>query len=238
MTTPIELWKRKLKAQIPKKHLRDIANRLRYGAHAALSDELIWVDPNVIQHGFTRPKWAPWRKRHSGKIIGGDWDKDVFELAQGKKFRACRQHFEGGVPWEDTGIYADMMDRIARDGMYDGCRTLDDVIARYAGMDELYRDIKSKGYLEPVSERPERLHREHGGILVHINRDGDPILGGNGSHRLVIAQILKLPQIPACLGVLHQTAWETGALKRLRRKNKGTGPMPPDTEPTHQKERL
>lgn len=193
-----------------------MVNLLRFGPHAPRADELIWIDPNQVHYGFTRPDWAPWRRRHSGVIAQGDWDLARYPLAEADKFRACRARFAQGLTWEDTGIYEAMMRRIERAGVYDGCHSYDDVVRRYAGIDALYQNIRAAGQIDPVSQRPEKLHREHGGIFVHIDRDGLPLLGGNGNHRLAIAQILNLPKVPAHLGVVHETAWRNGALEHLR----------------------
>lgn len=211
-----------LRARIPQKRLREVANLLRFGSQAPKADELIWIDPRQVRHGFTRPDWAPWRRRHSGIIAPGDWDMARYPLAEGDKFRACRARFEQGLPWEDTGVYEAMMRRIERAGLYDGCRTLDDVVRRYAEIDNLYQAIRAAGRIEPVSQRPEKLHREHGGIFVHIDRNGQPLLGGNGNHRLAIAQVLNLTRVPAHLGVVHETAWRNGALQPLRAANPET----------------
>ncbi len=220
--------RRRLEAGVPRKVLRDLGNRLRYGPGAPRSDELIWIDPRAVTRMYARKGPRVYRRRHSGTVAGGDWDLGGRPIEEGVKIRACIRHFVDGESWEETGIYDEMMRRIARDGIFDGCTTLDDVRARYAGIDAMYDEIARSRRLQPMHERPDAFRGEHGGIYVHVDRHGAPLLAGNGNHRLAIAQILGLPRIPAQLGALHRAAWDAGVLEELRRRpgNGGSAPLP------------
>ena len=174
------------------------------------------MDPRQIAFAFTRPRDACWRRRHSGLVKDGDWDQARRNVETGRKYRACVAHFVDGKSWEETGIVDELMEEIARNGIYDGCRTRDDLLRRYDRIDLLYEDIARTRRIEPVSTRPERLRREHGGVFVHIARDGLPLLGGDGNHRLAIARILELVSIPAQVGVVHRRAMDLGLLAPMR----------------------
>ncbi|MHA6347379.1 hypothetical protein [Roseivivax sp. CAU 1761] len=221
---PRSRLQRLIEAQVPRKMLRDVTNRLRYGPGAPLSDECIWIDPRAVRGMFRRRKGADFRRRHSGVIAGGDWDLDLQPLSEAVKIAACERRFGRGESWEETGIIDEMMRRIEKHGVFDECRSREDVLRRYAGIDRMYEEIARAGRLEPQGTRPDALHREHGGIFVHIGRNGAPILAGNGNHRLAIARILGLARVPAQLGALHRGAWEAGLLPELRRPAPGEGP--------------
>lgn len=208
---------RTIEMQVPQKALRDLLNKLRYGPDAPLSDERIFIDPRKVTLQYKRHKGHRWRRRHSGQIRPGDWDLSTTPLQDNRKFRAVWEHFRNGVSWEDTGIIDSMMSSITTVGEFDGCRTRQDVIDRYARMDALYEVIKSTGQLQSMEDRPEFFRREYDGIYVHIGRNGDVILAGNGNHRLAIAKTLELTVVPAQLGVIHSQAVKKGILQKLRR---------------------
>ncbi|ETX26800.1 hypothetical protein [Roseivivax isoporae] len=207
---------RMIEAGVPRKAVRDLANRLTWGRGAPLSDECIWIDPRQVDRAYARGGPQVYKRRHSGTVADGDWDLSWRPVDEMTKIRACVRHFVKGESWEETGIFEEMMRRIDRHGIFDGCRTLDDVRRRYAAIDRMYDDIARTRRLQPVRERPEAFRREHGGILVHIDRDGLPMLAGNGNHRMAIARILGLERIPAQLGAIHRRAVEAGEMVRLR----------------------
>jgi hypothetical protein len=215
---------RTLETRVPVKALRDRLNRLRFGADGPRSDEPLFVDPAALTLGY-RPDpghGAPaFRRGDSGRVVGGDWDRSVAPLGDTVKAAAIRRHFLDGVPWEDTGIFEATMAHIARKGQSDGLRSLDDVRARYAAVDALHDEVRQTGRLRLRCELPGWFRREHGGILAHVARDGRVLKAGGGVHRLTIAQILGLPEVPVQVGVVHPGAVAAGHLARLRRSRLG-----------------
>ena len=99
-----------------------------------------------------------------------------------------------------------MMERIAERGELDGCRSLDDVIARYERLDVMFERVTREKRLRTMSEvRPDNF-RERGGVYIHIGRHNNPIFGGGGCHRLAMAITLGIDEIPAQVGVVHPDA--------------------------------
>ncbi|ETX14751.1 hypothetical protein OCH239_20525 [Roseivivax halodurans JCM 10272] len=209
---------RMIEAGVPVKALRDLGNRIRFGPNAPRSDELIWIDPMQVTHVYSRKGPVAYRRRHSGIVAGGDWDRRGTPIDDATKVSACNRHFVDGESWEETGIVEEMMSRIDRCGIFDGCRTREDVLARYERIDRMYDEVARTRRLEPMMDRPERFRREHGGILIHIDHDGRPLLAGNGNHRLAIGRILKLDRVPAQLGAIHIDAWSAGIMPLLRQE--------------------
>ncbi|WP_143152715.1 hypothetical protein [Marivita hallyeonensis] len=197
--------------------LRDLANRLAEGQNAPHAQERIWINPSRITRIYTRnPLETPdFKRRHSGMIVAGDWDQRTEPIDQSWKIAACLAHFRDGVPWEQTGVFERMQDVIARRGTFDGCRTQQDIEARYRRIDALYANIKASGYRnETVIRRA--VPRLPEGVFVHIDRDGTPVFGAIGNHRMGIARALGLTRIPAQLGVVHPKALSQGALQGFR----------------------
>ena len=127
-----------------KKTLRDIHNGRQFGPNGPQSDEALFVDPWAVKYQLVpekKPKTRLFTQDSSGLVLDGDWDLAVTEISKTRKYQACQAHFVDGKSWEETGIYDHMMSKIANLGIFDKCRTMDDVIARYASIDRLYDEL-------------------------------------------------------------------------------------------------
>ncbi|MDO6586092.1 hypothetical protein Q4543_11210 [Salipiger sp. 1_MG-2023] len=208
-------WLRDLRAHVPRKAVRDWLNVRRYGPDAPRSDECVYVDPNaMMQRAAGRGPRR--RRRHSGMIMDGDWDLSLVPLKDDSKYVSIAMHFNDGVRWEDTPLFERLLKEIEAGHVPDDCATREDLLARYAALDRLYEETRARGRLLAKVELPDYFRREHGGIFVHITRDGTPMRAGGGAHRLAIARLLNLPEVPAQIGVVHPLAIRNGALQRLR----------------------
>lgn len=215
--------RRAIGAGVPLKVLRDGYNRLRYSPDPPLSDELIWIDPLSVTHWYKPDpdNGAPnFRRRHSGKVVGGDWDLSRKPFEDHLKLNSVRLHFEEGVPWEETPLFNRLLELVESGQRIDGCHTREDLIARYQRLDRICEEARRTGTLRPHGSVND-TRREHGGILVHIARDGTPLRVGGGMHRFAIAVMLELKKVPAQLGVIHIDALRSGALERLRQPPDG-----------------
>lgn len=214
---------RAISAGLPRKLLRDRFNRLRYGPEAPLSDERLFIDPMAVRHWY-RPdpaRGAPrFRRRHSGRVVPGDWDLSRAPFGPHLKLDSLRAHFEDGMPWEETPLFAELLARIEAGERPDDCASREDLLARYALLDRVYEEARRNRTLRPHGEVND-TRREHGGILVHIARDGEVLRAGGGMHRFAIARLLQLPEIPVQLGVVHPDAVKAGLLARYRRPGQG-----------------
>lgn len=201
----------------------DTKNLLFYGAHAPFVAQRIFVNPQQISKVYfpnlwsgelpqkIEPQSAQWGpllggRRASGKVIGGDWDRDVIPIEDCPKYQICMRHFVDGKSWEESGAYSMMRDVLKSIPNADGCRTEEDVAARYRKVDELYHAIKAEKELKTRKEVQRQAFRESGGVYVHVDRNGDVVFGGGGWHRLVISMLLGLESIPAQMGVVHTDA--------------------------------
>ncbi len=212
-------FRKAISAGVPVKAVRDVTNRLRFGPDAPRSDELIWIRPREVTHWYAADptKRAPhFRRRHSGSVVAGDWDQSRTPFAGHIKLDSIRAHFEQGVPWEETELFAWMLQRIEEFGRIDGFTDRAGLIRRYERLDRIYEEAKRTGTLRPHGS-VNQTRGEQGGILVHIARDGTPLRDGGGMHRFAIAHILDLEKIPAKLGVIHAEAVKSGVLEELRK---------------------
>jgi hypothetical protein len=197
----------------------EVANVVRFGRDAPRFAERIWVDPAALTTTLG-PLDFDLGRVGSGRVKGGDWDLDAWAIDE-SVVQACVLHWRDGVPWKDTGAYDHIMAAMASspDGVFDGCRTLEDVERRHGRMDALFEQVAAEGRLRPRNELPGRHFREMGGVRVHVGRTGNLIRGGDGAHRLGMALALGLTIMPAMIGCVHLeaiTAWRSSLAAQPR----------------------
>lgn len=185
-------------------YLRSKFNKLKYSTYP---DPLavIQISPADV-HTWT-DRFGTYH--HIGAICGGDWDVEAEPFDAHPKYKAVKRRFVDGVPWKETGIFDYMRSRIESEGSLDGCRTSSDIEDRYSEIDALYERIRKGGY---------RSHRNVSSgtdfesiadeVIVNIGRNGQLVFNGTGWHRLSIAKILDIDEIPAIVGVRHEQ-WQT-----------------------------
>lgn len=149
--------------------------------------------------------------------MAGDWDLAVRPLDDNPKYLAVARHLCDGVSWMDTGIIAYVQQKLREVGRYDDCETDADVIRRYERLDVITAQIRKEGRLRRQFELGTALRGEHGGIMLHLDRNGALIKGIGGAHRLAIARALKLPQIPVQIGVVHPLAISSGFFRAIKK---------------------
>ncbi|RQG89220.1 hypothetical protein EA462_12710 [Natrarchaeobius halalkaliphilus] len=161
------------------------------------------VDPSEIEYYGGQFTNNPFRyggtfsvAYYAGATVrGGRWDNAKKSVTDLPKYTAVVDRYEKGIPWDETGIYDRILELAERGGSYDGCTTRADVSRRYKEIDELYTSIEGDGYSEDDS-----LDQ----VCVNIGRDGEIIFNGNGNHRLFIAKVLSLNEIPVRVLVRHE----------------------------------
>ena len=207
--------------QVPRKVLRDVTNRLKYGVQGPKSVECLFLDPASINLRFVAKDpydVMDFRRKNSGEVRDGDWDLIARPLLDDIKFQSCKARFLDGVAWEDTPIFAKLSEEIAQGGSPDDCHTIDDLKLRYQNLDKLWDIVTRTQELKPKTRLPDFFRREHGGIFVHLNRHGQAMRYGGGMHRFSIARLAKLPAIPVQVGVVHKDFVLSGNYARLRQK--------------------
>lgn len=195
---------------------RDLRGRASGGRDAPRYAERVTIDPASCDEAIVDDDRVLDR-RMSGRVLRGDWDLPRVQVGSLPKVAACYRHWVDGVPWDETGVYDEMMRIIADRPGADGCRTIDDVVARYAQLDSVFEHVRAEGRLRSARDFGPGLREEHG-VYVHFDRSGRPVFGGGGMHRLAIARILELPSIPAQVGVVHRDGlahWRDGLADAL-----------------------
>lgn len=157
-----------------------------------------------------------------GDVVGGNWDLNVRErkdvLTNTDKYNGIRQHFSEGVPWQDTILFRrEYAKRLCSQGTIKGVSTLSELAELYEKKyDMLFEQLKQKGFLSVDDD--ERI----GPVYIYLNRYGEIIYTSNGNHRLAMALLLGIEEIPVLVWWRHKKWQDTrkkyGKLKISERK--------------------
>lgn len=177
--------------------------RVRWGSSLADPDKLIYINPADVRDRLFPPF-------HPVYIAAGDWD-----LADGAEYRRrlplkdmavqqlLNEHFRLGVPWESTELYHRALaqpDKPRTDYPDERYATEESLKAMFTHLDRIYEDMRANGYRTQEQLGGERRHE----VTVNIARDGSYIWNGTGQHRLAMAQLLELKQMPVRILVRHK----------------------------------
>jgi hypothetical protein len=169
----------------------------------------VWVDPDAIEcyQGSDDPK-------RLGHVVDGDWDVPEGRFEETTVFRSLRARFVDGADWEETALYATYRERLEAGDPYWRCTTRTELEAFFRGIDELYETIDEHGYRsqralladDDASARAENTDAVHPAVQeigVNVYRDGALVKKGAGFHRLAIAKLLDVTEIPVTIRVRH-----------------------------------
>ena len=120
--------------------------------------------------------------------------------------KSCIEHWSKGVEWEKTQVFNKMKSSIETRGKTDGCKNMKDVYKRYQKLDAIFDQVKKEHRIKCQQEVQAFSFRESGGINFHIGPNGEPFFGRLGQHRLAMALVLGIKQVPAELGAIHVDA--------------------------------
>jgi len=194
----------------------------------------VFVSPSQINR-FTGRPLPLWRHKevHIGEVQKGDWDRNsdliieddhdheerrwLYELIFSGRYddtvfhRSFVQHFENNVKWEETEFIKKNIQKI-EDG-HRGWKSSDskhELLNSCEEMDRIFQKIRSQGYKQQkeLADASTLLERKLNEVVVDIGRNGEFLLVDN-RHRLSMAKILDLEQIPVCFLTRHKEWLET-----------------------------
>lgn len=168
------------------------------------------VDPDLIIYLPTQ-RFDKWK--NIGEIRNGDWDRPSRKFEDRALFQALKSRYEGGKNWSDVKYVQQALDRVrSGNSTWNGCRSTQDVRQRCEKLDQLYETIRDHGFqsqAELHDTEPKDLllsgtfDRSRTDIAVHIARNGE-FRFVDGNHRLAMAKILDLDEVPVRVVIRHQ----------------------------------
>lgn len=164
---------------------------------------LLWVDPMKINllYGGDDPREAT--RRHD-EVLDGDWDVPRSQrFDETDIYKALEGHLLRGESWESTTFFRRVTRALKRGETKFGCSTVEELRARKDLIEDLYEQIRAGGYRTQEELGTGRPGDE---IRVAIDRHGR-FLFLDGRHRLAIARLLGIPQVPVRVTMRH-ARWE------------------------------
>lgn len=163
----------------------------------SLSDvgSVVWFDPCVIRH-----RVSPINDLHG--IVDGDWDRErLYRLTETVKYRAIKEHFSNGKPWEETELFQDIYARRLKTGHVRGAWSMKELVAQYnSRVDGMAKSMKRDGF-----QTHRKDGREHPLPGLYVGRDG-LFIGNQGNHRLAITQVLGIREFAGRIICRHPLA--------------------------------
>lgn len=194
----------------------DMRRVWRFGRNAPRFGQRLWIAPAEIDWMLTYPL-----PRHlSGQFRSGGWDQRVDQYALCPVLSMIQDRIWRGIEWENLAYFQRLLSLAEQEKSPSRRDYLGKMIrAKYHLVDQLIDEVKVSRRLKTCRELGG--FREVGGVYVHIARDGSPVFGLAGRHRLAVASALRLPRIPVQLGVVHAELlrpWIHGSIQsRIKR---------------------
>jgi len=169
------------------KSIKHVAGTVKKTKPGAYHIEAIDPIPNGGSAGF-------------GAVVGGRWDQNTVRFEKLLTYQSLYDHFTHGTGWDKTELFRAHKNRITKGNRSFNCRSVKELKERFSQYDKLYDQLRSDGY---------QTQRQRGGnpldeITVSLGRTGEMLYHGEGRHRLCIAKILNLDEIPVLIHTRHE----------------------------------
>ena len=193
---------RKKTAEYMVSPLKRQSYRFRYN-HLADPDKTITIRVENIGYWYTGNRYD--EITFPGEIRGGDWSEKLVSRAERLNGRAgwvgVQEHFEEGVPWEETTLFRKKyVPLFEKREVIKGCSSLSELAVHYSKtVDVLFENVKREGLLPQSKKRP-----DIDPIYIHIGPEGEIIYTVDGNHRLYMAMILGMEEIPVNVWMRHE----------------------------------
>lgn len=198
-----------------------LRRRLLYRRHDAAAISPIRVSPDEIHYltgeyerrgsghldyvPYFKPRDAGWdylpyeEEVPYGAVRGGEWDRGRDEFSDLLLYRGTEQRFVEGLPWNETDYFAALVEHFRTEGYAaDAARRL--ATARCDRVESVYETIEGTGYRSQAELNGHPLHE----VTVTVDRDGRVRYNCEGRHRLAVAKVLGVEEIPVLVLVTHE----------------------------------
>jgi len=165
-------------------------------------DKTYWINPQTIRYSSLKEFDI---YKYKGKIIGGNWDRLRKKFEQLDVYVAFKEVFVNGKKWDETVFYKRILGSINKGEFLWGCKNKSELDQRCRSLSILYYKIRNNGYKSQGELSIEDTYdamRIDDEITLCVGRYGD-LLFSNSAHRLAIAKLLGIKNVPAKISVRH-----------------------------------
>lgn len=144
------------------------------------------VPPEKIKYkvgGKLYKKYGFDRRYPPQPVLDGDWSEIIMDFEKSGTYQSLNDRFIHNKAWEQTEYYI----KLINEKKYNHNQAIN-YLNKY---DEIYNDMKYNGY------------KKNKPIKVYIGSSGEYLLA-SGKHRLSLAKILELQEIPIKVWARHQ----------------------------------
>ena len=179
--------------------------------------KILWIDPTTVEFVTGRdPFPGRFQWQQIGLVRGGDWDNTTTRFDDLPTVQGLYSRYQNGREWNETAFIHQLKRQIESDledpdwrrvrshsDLEKACKKVDDLFARineegYKTTSQLLEEDKNALCYRSL---PNHL-LQYDEVAVDIGRDGE-FLFVDGRHRLAIAKILGLDEIPVRVSTRH-----------------------------------
>ncbi len=193
-------------------HDRDRLNREKYGQHAPLSCERIWIKPTEVTAYMRIPAAVGGARRvraESGTVVESEFPPlggFVMPLTWVGRIASCIHRWMKGGEWEDTAMYQRAFKYLHETKSIGGGLNIPEAALRICQKyDRMYLTVDRERRLRTREELNPGNFREEGGMVIHVGPGGTLFLG-SGNRRFSISLTAGLEIVPAMVGYVHVSA--------------------------------
>jgi len=187
------------------------------GRYSALADpfKIIHVNPDMIEYVTKRgPNPGRFQFEDLGLIRGGKWDRSNERFRNILVVQALYERFNEEKSWENNKCLQKIKsDKTTKHGRWQA-NTDTELQQQCETIDQLYSSINKNGYLSKAKLVEQGLSKKnmytgtdqlkrYNEVAVDIGRNGQ-FLFVDGRHRLAIAKILGIDEIPVRVSARHK----------------------------------
>jgi hypothetical protein len=161
----------------------------------------LYIDPNTVVHTISRYAGIGNTVWHFGTASAGDWDLDGYLVQErGQMYSILKQRIQEDAAYEQIPEFLRDVKRIEGGEFIHSSTTREEYYDRWHRIESLYWEIKKEGY---KSQSELSTGNSLDEIRIQIGRAGELLLE-EGRHRLLVAQLLGLDQVPVIVTRRHQ----------------------------------
>jgi len=171
-----------------------------------------------------------WGERN--RVYDGEWDRHrtSFSEFHSTLYDCFEAHFLDGVPWADTAFIQGVLEEVeSGNPTWHTSTSRQDVFDRCGELDGIWNSITTEGYRRQAAVSTALdWRKDYSEVMVSIGRDGEYLQNAEGKHRLIMARLAGIDEIPVRVIVRHRE-WQQ-LRDEIRNNERTDPPQHPDLE--------